>query len=328
MEKVTVLGLGSMAAALTILLHNNGHSVTMWGRPEEAARVGAARRSDFMPGVKLPDGVIVTADIREAAEPGVIVFAVPSGAVREAAEKFRPYLTERHLLINAAKGIEEGSLKRLSEVLRGAAPMCAAAVLMGPGHAEEIAVSLPTTYVAASGDMAVSRRVQDIFMSPVFRVYTNSDLIGVEMGGAVKNVIALAAGISDGLGFGDNAKAALVTRGLNEISRLGVAMGADALTFAGLSGVGDLIVTCTSMHSRNRRCGILLGRGKPLDEALAEVKAVVEGAYAAKSALALARKYSVEMPIVEGVNEILFNGKPAKQVVVDLMTRDKKTETI
>jgi len=266
------------------------------------------------------------ADPEIAAKSGVIVFAVPSAAVRQVCGALKPFLTEPRALISAAKGIEEGTLMRMSEVLRYIAPTCETAVLTGPGHAEEIAAGLPTTYVAASDDQLLSKRIQDIFMSPIFRVYVNNDLIGAELGGAVKNVIALAAGMSDGLGFGDNAKAALMTRGISEIARLGTALGANPRTFAGLSGIGDLIVTCTSKHSRNRRCGMLLGQGKTLDEALLEVHSVVEGVFSAKAVYTLSRKHGVDMPIVNVINETLFNQKSAKQAVIDLMTRDKTIE--
>ena len=256
----------------------------------------------------------------------MIVFAVPSKAVRETAKRFFPYVEENQIVVNVAKGIEEGSLLRLSQIISEIIPFCKVAVLSGPSHAEEVGKGLVTACVAASEDIEIAEEVQKVFMNPVFRVYTNTDIIGVEIGGALKNLIALAAGISDGVGFGDNSKAALMTRGIVEISRLGVAMGGKAETFSGLSCVGDLIVTCTSKHSRNRMAGMLLGKGKSLEETLKEVHMVVEGVNTAKAAYDLSVKYNVNMPITKEIYDVLFFGQDTKQAVVNLMTRDKTAE--
>ena len=252
--------------------------------------------------------------------------AVPSVYVRETAKKMRPFLREGQIVVNVAKGIEEGTLMTLSQILEEELPGANVAVLSGPSHAEEVSRSLPTTCVAGAADKKTAEYIQSLFMSEVFRVYTSPDVLGIELGGALKNVIALAAGIADGLGYGDNTKAALITRGIAEIARLGMAMGGKLETFCGLSGIGDLIVTCASMHSRNRRAGILIGKGYSMEEAMKEVKMVVEGVYSAKAALALARKYYMTMPIIEQVNQVLFEGKKASDAVRELMLRDPREE--
>ncbi len=259
-------------------------------------------------------------------EKDILVLSVPSVFVRQTAGRMKEFLKPGQVIVNVAKGIEEGSLMTLSQVIEEELPGCQVAALSGPSHAEEVSLGLPTTCVAGAHKRHVAELVQSVFMSSVFRVYTNPDLLGIELGGALKNVIALAAGIADGLGFGDNTKAALITRGIAEISRLGMAMGGKAETFAGLTGIGDLIVTCASMHSRNRRAGILIGQGLSMEEAMKEVHMVVEGVYSAKAARALAEKYGVSMPIVEQVNEVLFDGLPAGEAVTGLMLRDKCTE--
>jgi len=257
----------------------------------------------------------------------VIVLAVPSQAVRETAKKMSAYIAPDTIIINAAKGLEMNTHKRLSQVIQEEIPLARVAVLSGPSHAEEVGRGIPTTVVCSSEDKTVAELVQDVFMSPFFRVYTNQDLTGVETGGALKNIIAIAAGISDGLGYGDNTKAALMTRGATEMARLGQAMGASILTFAGLTGIGDLIVTCTSMHSRNRRAGILLGQGKPLEEVLQAVGMVVEGVDTCKAAYELAQQLGVEMPITEQLYQILFKGKDPALAVNELMLRDKTHES-
>ena len=259
-------------------------------------------------------------------EKDLLVLSVPSMFIRQTARKMKTYLQPGQVIVNVAKGIEEGSLMTMSQVIESELPGALVAALSGPSHAEEVSLGLPTTCVAGAHKRSVAELVQGIFMSGVFRVYTNPDLLGIELGGSLKNVIALAAGIADGLGFGDNTKAALITRGIAEISRLGIAMGSRAETFAGLTGIGDLIVTCASMHSRNRRAGILIGQGYSMDEAMKEVHMVVEGVYSAKAARALSEKYQVSMPIVEQVNQVLFEGLPAKEAVTGLMLRDKCTE--
>jgi len=329
--KITVIGAGSWGTALANLLSKNGHEILLWAfLEEEARRLRESRENvEFLPGLRLPESIEFTASIELAASFGeMFLMVVPSKFVGETIEKFSPYMRPGCLIVNAAKGLDEKRLLRLSDVISNGVPGSKVAVLSGPSHAEEVARYLPTTCVAASDDPKTAEKVQDIFMCPEFRVYASTDVIGVELGGAVKNVIALAAGISDGMGYGDNAKAALMTRGIAEITRLGVAMGGQAATFAGLSGIGDLIVTCTSMHSRNRRAGILLGQGKSLEETLETIHMVVEGVNTAKTAYALSVKYDVDMPITYEINKVLFEGKNPGSAVNDLMTRDKTHENL
>ena len=277
--------------------------------------------------VEIPEAIGFTDDLEEAMEDkDLLVLAVPSVFVRSTAKRMKAYLRPGQVIANVAKGIEEHTLMTLSQIIEQELPEAEVAVLSGPSHAEEVSRGLPTTCVAGAHKKHVAELVQGIFMSQVFRVYTSPDILGIELGSALKNVIALAAGMADGLGYGDNTKAALITRGIAEISRLGIDMGGRLETFAGLTGIGDLIVTCASMHSRNRRAGILIGRGYTMEEAMAEVKMVVEGVYSAKAALALAEKYNVSMPIVEQVNAILFGGMPAREAVSELMLRDKRIE--
>ncbi len=288
--KITVIGSGGWGCALAKVLSDNEHQVTLWSKFEE--EVNAIRQSGQnaakLPGIDLPRDLSLTSDCEESVrEAELVVLAVPSSFIRSTCELFKPFIKNGIIIVNVAKGIEDGTLMALQDVINEVLPANPVAVLSGPSHAEEVARGIPTSVVVGSTDEHIVKQVQDIFMNQNFRVYGSSDIIGIEMGGALKNVIALAAGISDGLGFGDNTKAALMTRGISEISRLGVAMGADASTFNGLSGIGDLIVTCTSMHSRNRRAGILIGKGKSLEEALSEVKMVVEGVYSAKQPLIL-----------------------------------------
>lgn len=329
MSKVAVITSGGWGTSLAVLLAGNGHDVRLWSfKKEEADSINAYRENrEFLPGIALPEGLVVTSDEEEAVSNcEFIVSTTPSKHVRSVMNRFSAMLDERHTIINVSKGLEEETLLRLSEVIGEVCPKSRLAVLSGPSHAEEVSRKIPTTCVAASKDGNTALQVQNLFMSPVFRVYSSSDLIGVEMGGALKNIIALAAGISDGMGYGDNTKAALMTRGIAEIARLGVKMGAELITFSGLAGIGDLIVTCTSTHSRNRRAGILLGQGKSLTEALEEIHMVVEGVNTAHAAKLLAERYSVEMPIIFEVNNALFEGKDPKQAVMDLMTRDRTTE--
>ena len=269
----------------------------------------------------------MTGDLEQAMkDKELLVLSVPSVYVRETAHRMAPFLKEGQVITNVAKGIEDTTLKNLSEIIEEELPAARVTVLSGPSHAEEVSRGLPTTCVAGAHRRQDAELVQNLFMSPVFRVYTSPDMLGIELGGALKNVIALAAGIADGLGCGDNTKAALITRGIAEITRLGTAMGGSPETFSGLTGIGDLIVTCASMHSRNRRAGILIGKGYTMDEAMKEVKMVVEGVYSARAARALSKKYQVSMPIVEQVNEVLFDGKPAKDALYDLMLRDRRAE--
>ncbi len=329
MAKIGMIGAGSWGTALAWLLTNNGHEVTMWSAlPEEIDMLQEKREhADKLPGVKLQEEMRFTKDLQVAIEgKDLLVLSVPSIFTRRTAAQMKPYVAQGQLVVNVAKGIEEDSLKTLDIQIGEEIPQAEVAVLSGPTHAEEVGIGIPTTIVAASHKRAVAEYVQEIFCSKVFRVYTSPDVLGVELGGALKNVVALAAGMADGLGYGDNTKAALITRGLAEITRLGIAMGGKAETFAGLTGMGDLIVTCASVHSRNRRAGFLMGQGKTPKEAMDEVKMVVEGVYSAKAAIALAKKYTIEMPIVDQVNKILFEGKNARDAVNELMVRDRKVE--
>ncbi len=330
MKQIAVIGSGGWGTAIASLLARNGHRVTLWSylQAESEALTRDRENKQFLPGIMLPDSISYTTSLEEAAKDAeVIVMVTPSRAVLATARALAPFVKEDTIVVSASKGLEQESQKRLSEVIAEAIPQAKVAVMSGPSHAEEVGRELPTTNVIASDDIMVSQFLQDIFMCETFRVYTGSDMVGVELGGALKNVIALCAGVTDGLGLGDNAKAALMTRGMAEITRLGVSMGADPLTFLGLSGVGDLIVTCTSMHSRNRRAGILIGQGKSPEAAVAEVKMVVEGFYTTEAAYLLAKKMGVEMPIVEQAYAVLFEGKDPKTAVMSLMVRDKKHET-
>lgn len=329
MKKITILGAGSWGTAIAKLLYDNGHKVTMWSFLQEQADIinKEHENKEFLPSVFIPKDLKVTHIDKDAiGDSEIIVLAVPSKFVRQTIKRFKPLLNEKNIIVNVAKGLEDDTLYRLSEVIEEELPMCKVVVMSGPSHAEEVSKKIPTACVSTSKDLKTAEYIQDIFMNPYFRVYTSVDIIGVELGGALKNVIALAAGISEGLGFGDNTKAALMTRGLTEISRLGVAMGADMITFNGLTGIGDLIVTCTSMHSRNRRAGILIGKGKSLKETLDQVHMVVEGVCTAKAAYDLSIKYNVEMPIIKEIYEVLFEGADPKLAVTNLMCRDKTSE--
>ena len=330
MAKISVLGSGSWGMALALLLYNNGHEVLLWSaRPEDARKLREKRENpDRLPGVRLPDEIEILTDLERALKDvDVTVLAVASPYIRSTAHKMAPFVCGNQKIVNVAKGIEEKTLKTLSEVIEEEIPQGNVAVLSGPSHAEEVGRGLPTTCVVSAHTQETAEYLQSIFMSPVFRVYTTPDILGVELGGALKNVIALAAGTADGLGYGDNTKAALITRGITEIGRLGKKMGAQMETFYGLSGIGDLIVTCASKHSRNRKAGYLIGQGHTMEEAMDEVQMVVEGVYSARAARELAEKYEVERPIITEVNRVLFEGKSAAEAVMDLMLRDKKVET-
>lgn len=330
MAKVSVLGAGSWGTALSLLLCKNGHEVTLWSALEDEVRMLCEKREheSKLPGVRLPEDMKITADLEDSLQdPDVAVLAVPSPFTRSTAHRMAPFVKKGQIIVNVAKGVEEHTLMTLSEIISEEIPQADVCVLSGPSHAEEVGKGLPTTCVVSAEKRETAEYLQGIFMSPVFRVYTTPDILGVELGGALKNVIALAAGTADGLGYGDNTKAALITRGIAEISRLGTKMGARAETFYGLSGIGDLIVTCASVHSRNRKAGYLMGKGYTMQEAMDEVKMVVEGVYSARAAKSLAEKYQVEMPIIEEVNKVLFEDKPAADAVRDLMLRDKKVET-
>lgn len=326
-EHVAVLGAGSWGTALAILLANNGHSVRLWARnPAVTKEINEERTNrHYLPGVTVPGRVIATPDLEWAVkETRVVVLVVPSHAVRATMGLLRPVIPPDAILVNTAKGLEVESLLRLSQVITEELPAemhARVTVLSGPSHAEEVSRGLPTAVVVAAHRRQYAEIVQDLFMGPAFRVYTNPDMVGVELGGALKNVIALATGITDGLGLGDNTRAALMTRGLAEIARLGIEMGAKPLTFAGLAGVGDLIVTCGSMHSRNRRAGIELGKGKPLQQVLAGMGMVVEGVRTTQAAYRIAEKYGVEIPITQQVYRVLFEGQRAADGVPELMRR-------
>lgn len=324
-----MIGAGSWGIALTWLLTNNGHQVTVWSALEDEIKMLCEKRehTSKLPGVLLPESVSFTTELEKAVVGmELLVLAVPSPFVRSTAHQLKDIAEEGQIIVNVAKGIEEKTLMTLSEVIEEEIPQAQVAVLSGPSHAEEVGKGVPTTIVAGAKTKKSAEKIQNIFMSPVFRVYTSPDVLGIELGAALKNVVALAAGIADGLGYGDNTKAALITRGITEISRLGMAMGGRRETFFGLSGIGDLIVTCASMHSRNRRAGILIGQGHTMEEAMEEVKMVVEGVYSARAAVGLAEKYHVSLPIIEQVNQVLFYGKPAADAVGELMLRDKKIE--
>ena len=328
MSKIGVIGSGTWGTALAVLLTGNGHEVELWSAvPAEVEALTATRRHPNLGDTPIPEKIRVTGDLEQAMkDKELLVLSVPSVYVRETAHRMAPFLKEGQVITNVAKGIEDTTLKNLSEIIEEELPAARVTVLSGPIHAEEVSRGLPTTCVAGAHRRQDAELVQNLFMSPLFRVYTSPDMLGIELGGALKNVIALAAGIADGLGCGDNTKAALITRGIAEITRLGTAMGGSPETFSGLTGIGDLIVTCASMHSRNRRAGILIGKGYTMDEAMKEVKMVVEGVYSARAARALSKKYQVSMPIVEQVNEVLFDGKPAKDALYDLMLRDRRAE--
>ena len=329
MEKICVLGAGSWGSALALVLAKKGYEVSMWTLNEEQAnKINKTRENiDYLPGVLFPNNIVVTTDLEETVvDSKIIVLAVPSQAIRSVSKQIKPFVKDEQILVDVAKGLEKGSGLRLSEVCEQELPKNPYVTLSGPSHAEEVAKDIPTTVVVASQDLEIAQIVQDIFMSPKFRVYTNPDIVGVELGGALKNIIAFGAGICDGLGYGDNAKAALMTRGISEIGRLGAAMGANLSTFAGLSGIGDLIVTCTSMHSRNRRAGILIGQGKNLEETLEEVKMVVEGITATEVAYEVAKELNIDMPITNAIYSVLHNGSNPNEVVIELMMRNKTHE--
>ena len=321
MAKIGIIGAGSWGIALSVLLHNNGHEITVWSIIQDEVDMLNRDREhkDKLPGVKLAEDVVFTSDLASAVKgKDILVLAVPSVFTRSTAHSMKELVEDGQIIVNVAKGVEEASLMTLSQIIEEEVPQADVAVLSGPSHAEEVGRGIPTTIV-------VGAKTQK---NEVFRVYISPDVLGIELGAALKNVVALAAGIADGLGYGDNTKAALITRGIAEIARLGVAMGGKFETFCGLSGIGDLIVTCASMHSRNRRAGILIGKGYTMDEAMKEVKMVVEGVYSAKAAVGLAKKYNIQLPIIEQVNEVLFNNKPASEAVKDLMIRDKKLEHV
>lgn len=329
MANVGVMGAGSWGTALALLLHSNGHQVTVWSINEEEVEMLSKEREhkSKLPGVKIPEDMVFTSDMETAIkEKDFLVLAVPSAFTRGTARNMKPFVKEGQIIVDVAKGIEEDTLMTLSQQIEEEIPQANVAVLSGPSHAEEVGRGLPTAVVIGAKTEETARYLQEMFMNHVFRVYISPDMLGMELGGALKNVIALAAGIADGMGYGDNTKAALITRGIAEIARLGVKMGGAIESFTGLTGIGDLIVTCASVHSRNRKAGYLMGQGKTMEEAMAEVKMVVEGVYSAKAAAKLGKKYGVALPIVDKVNEVLFEEKDPKEAVDELMLRDSKAE--
>lgn len=326
-----MLGAGAWGVALGVLLAENGNDVTMWTLLEKEADMLINDRENkiSLPGVKIPEKIKITTDIDEAvSDRDIIVLATASRFIRSTAANLKGKIRDNQIIVNVAKGIEESTLMTMTDIINQELPGCDATVLSGPSHAEEVGRGLPTTCVVGAKTAKTAKFIQDVFMNNRFRVYTSPDILGIELGGSLKNVIALAAGMADGIGCGDNTKAALITRGMAEITRLGLAMGGKAETFGGLSGIGDLIVTCASVHSRNRKAGVLIGQGMTMDEAMKEVNQVVEGVYSAKAAMLLAKKYNVSMPIVEQVNLVLFENKSVKEGLEDLMVRNKTTEIV
>lgn len=329
MKNISFLGAGSWGTALAILCANNGHRVTVWSAVKEETDMLREKREhvDRLPGVKLPASIVIEDDLEQACRnKDIIVFSVASPYVRSTAKLAKPFIEDGQIIVNVGKGIEEHTLLTLCEILEDELPKADVAVLSGPSHAEEVSKQIPTTVVVGAKTEKTAVFIQDVFMGENFRVYVSPDIIGIEIGGALKNVIALAAGILEGMGMGDNTKAALMTRGIVEISRLGVELGGKMESFFGLSGIGDLIVTCTSTHSRNHNCGYLLGKGKTLDQAKQEIRQVIEGVNCAKAAMALANKYHVNMPIVEQINAVLFEDKPTEQALKDLILRERVAE--
>ncbi|MCW3491512.1 NAD(P)H-dependent glycerol-3-phosphate dehydrogenase [Dethiobacter alkaliphilus] len=330
MNKTAIIGAGSWGTALAVTLAENCPNVLLWSRRKELCRTINETRvnQDYLPGVTIPSNVTLTADLEEAVrQKDMLALVVPSHTVRDMARQIAPYTKKETIVISCAKGLEEKTYQRMTQILQEELPHCHAAVLSGPNHAEEVGRKIPSATVVSAQKRQVAEAAQDLFMTRFLRVYTNPDVVGVELGGALKNIIALGAGIADGLGFGDNTIAALMTRGISEIARLGIAMGADPLTFAGLSGIGDLMVTCTSRHSRNRSLGVELGKGKKLSEVLAGMHMVAEGVRTTRTAWELAQQYGVEMPITNQAYNVLFEEKDPRAAVVDLMRRGRTHET-
>ncbi len=329
MSKITVLGGGGWAIALAKVLYENGNDVTIWSALDREVKSLLTHRENkiSLPGVKISEDIVITNDLEAAVKDAkIIVMAVASSFVRSTSAKLKGLIPDGQIIVDVAKGIEDDTLYTMTEIMEDELPNIEAVVLSGPSHAEEVGKCIPTSVVIGSKNKEVAMFVQETFANEYFRTYISPDVKSIELGGSLKNVIALAAGAIDGLGYGDNTEAALITRGIKEITNLGVAMGGHQRTFHGLSGIGDLIVTCGSKHSRNRRAGVLIGQGYTLDEAIKEVNMVVEGAVSAKAAYELAKKYNVEMPIVETVNEVLFDNVPAKEALKNLMGRKLTNE--
>lgn len=330
MRKVGIIGAGSWGTALAVNLARNNHDVTIWSIMEDEIQMLKEHREhlDKLPGVKLDDSMQFTTDLETAIKGmDMLVLAVPSIFTRSTSKAMNPFVKEGQIIVCVGKGIEDETFMTITDIVEDEIPQADVCVLCGPSHAEEVGRSLPTTVVAGAKTRQSAEFIQDTFMNETFRVYTSPDMLGMELGGSLKNVIALAAGMCDGLGYGDNTKAALIVRGISEVTRLAFAMGAKTETINGLTGIGDLIVTCQSKHSRNRKAGELMGQGLTMEEATKEVKMVVEGVYSAKAALALGKKYYVTMPIIEEVNKVLFENKSARNAVNDLMLREKRVES-
>ena len=326
MKKITVLGSGGWGTALAILSNSCNHKTVIWGKfKEEIENLEKTRENPLLKGVKIDEDIKLTYDNNDIKDSDVVIIATPSFAVEETADMLKDYVTDETIIVSVAKGFEKDTLQRFSQVIKGQLPNNPVVVLSGPSHAEEVARKIPTSIVSASDDINAAKEIQRLLSNDYFRIYTNTDVIGVEVGAALKNIIAVSAGIIKGMNLGDNTIAAIITRGINEISKLGVAMGAERLTFAGLSGIGDLVVTCTSVHSRNRSFGVLVGQGVPIEKAREEV-GTVEGYYATASAKKLADKYNIEMPIVNECYKILYENMNAKDSINNLMMRDKKAE--
>lgn len=328
-KSIAVIGAGSWGTALSMVLSQNEHDVHLWMRSREQFDTiqKTGQNPKYLPGIDLPGNIHYTVDLQNALEgKDLVLLSVPTQSIRSMLKQMKDIIRPEQILINVAKGLETGTKKRISEIIEEVLPEQPFVVLSGPSHAEEASKGMPTTVVASSKRKLWAEIVQDAFSNHFFRVYTNPDVVGVELGGALKNVIAFGAGISDGLGYGDNAKAALMTRGIREIGRLGEAMGANISTFGGLTGIGDLIVTCTSMHSRNRRAGILIGKGATLEDTLEEVGMVVEGIKTTESAFELSKEYGIEMPITEQIYQVIYRNGKAEDAVKNLMSRRMKNE--
>ncbi len=327
-EKIAVIGSGSWGVALAMLLHGNGHDVKIWSYSEEEAKIiNEDKKCKFLPNVKIPEGLKCYTSLEETVkDTKIILIVTPSNVIRTTVNNMIPFINDEQVFVLCSKGMEKETQRVYTEVIKEICPNNMVSALSGPSHAEEVSEGIPTAVVISSEDDALSERLQGVFMNPRFRVYINDDLLGVEMGGSLKNIIALACGIANGLGYGDNTLAALITRGTVEISRLGVEAGAKRQTFYGLTGVGDLFVTCSSKHSRNRRAGILIGQGKSVEEAVKEVGMVVEGINAVEGAYILAQKHSVSTPIINEMYDIIHNGKTPQEATMNLMSRGKKTE--
>lgn len=327
--KAVVVGSGGWGTALSMVLCDNGHDVTLWSHdPAKAAEMTKTRENSKLKGVRLPDSLKISGDLDCLKGAELVISATPSFAVRETGKKIAPYLTPETVLVSVSKGIERDTNLRMSQILTEATGnICKVAALSGPSHAEEVSIRMPTGCVSACPDLKVARLVQDAFMNDYFRVYTSEDIVGVELSAAMKNVVALACGVCDGMGYQDNTKALLMTRAMAELTRLGEKLGGTRQTFGGLAGMGDLIVTCTSMHSRNRRAGILIGQGKDPQTAMKEVGAVVEGYYAAKSAYELGKAKGIDMPITDAAYKVLYEGADVKDAVQALLSRQRKSES-